>query len=186
MSQPAPRSLFVSVTAWSLVIVGVLGVLLALLIGVLWLLLMSADQREVFSTLPVFALMPPGVQWLLRHLGATTLILLLTSIAAVPLGLALNQRREWARNASVWICVALAVLHLVAVPWQWQEISAWHEALKAEMPWFARDGLESIYWSTQVTSAGFTVIFALAFAWTAWKLARPAVRAECAQPTDLF
>jgi hypothetical protein len=182
----AARSLFVSATAWSLIVLGVFGILLALVVGVLWLMLLSSGQGEVFATMPVFALFPPAVQWLLQHLGATALVLLVTSIAALPLGVALNQRREWARAASVWICVVLALLHLAVVPWQWIEIAAWYEALKAEMPWFARDGLESIYWSTQVSSAVFTTVFALALAWTAWRLARPDIRAECGVPGDLI
>ena len=37
-------------------------------------------------------------------------------------------------------------------------------------------GFDSMYWSTQLSGATFALAFA--FAYTAWKLARPKVRAE--------
>lgn len=176
-----PRSSFITFTGWSLIIVGVIGILCAACFGLAWLLLLSADQREVFTTLPLFALMPPSVQLLMRHIGWLSLFLLLSSAAAIPLGVAMKRRRPWARVASVWTCVVLALLHFVAVPWQWLEVDAWFTALRAELPWFAREGLDGMYWSTQLSGAAFAVAFGLAFAWTAWKLARPKVIAEFVQ-----
>ncbi len=178
MSVPAPRSLFVTLTAWSLIILGILGVLVAAFIGLAWSLLLDAEQRELFATLPMFQLMPPSVQWILAHFGAVCLLLLAMGIAAIPLGQALLQRRSWARVASVWSCVVLALLHLIALPWQWFEIERWYAAMKEQLPWFAREGLASVYWSTQISAAVFALVFALGFAWTAWKLATPTVRSE--------
>lgn len=178
---PPPRSMFVSLTAWSLIVLGVLGVIAALFVGFAWLLLFSADQREALATLPLFELLPPSGQLLLRNIGWLALVLLLTSAAAIPLGVALQRRRAWARVASVWACVALAVLHIAAVPWQWFEIDRWFAELQAQMPWFARESIAAMYWSTQLSGAAFALAFGLVFAWTAWKLARPAIRAECTE-----
>lgn len=178
MSAPAPRSLFVSVTAWSLVALGVLGVLLALLTGLLALLIASSGGEDLFSEVPLFSLMPPALIWLMHHLGLVAGVVLVASVAAIPLGLALKQRQEWARVASVWVCALLALLHVAAVPWQWLEVDRWFESMRADLPWFARDGLDSFYWTTQLSGALFALVFAGAFAWTAWKLARPAVCAE--------
>ncbi len=178
MSLPAPRSLFVSVTAWSLIALGILGVLLALLLGALVLLLAATGEADPFAAVPLFTLLPPALQWLLRHVGLLAAVVFVASLAAIPLGVALNRRLEWARRASVWICALLALLHFAAVPWQWREMDHWFAAMRADLPWFARDGLDSFYWSTQLTGAGLTLLFALALAWSAWKLARPAVCAE--------
>ncbi|MBK6435222.1 MAG: hypothetical protein IPF83_04665 [Rhodanobacteraceae bacterium] len=104
MATPVPRSLFVASTAWSLIVVGVLGILLALLTGMLWLMLSAVGTEEVLAEMPVFAILPPSLRWLMRHLGVLALFLLATSVVAIPLGIGLIQRREWARAASVWIC----------------------------------------------------------------------------------
>lgn len=178
MAVPAPRSTFITVTAWSLIAVGVIGVLCAAFVGLAWLMLLMIDERDVLATSPMFALLPPSGQWLMRHIGAMCLVLLVTSVAAIPLGVALLRRRAWARVTSVWTCLLLSALHFIALPWQWLEVDAWFKQLRTELPWFARDGLDSMYWSTQLSGAAFALAFALAFAYTAWKLARPKVRAE--------
>ena len=49
MSGPAPRSLFVSSTAWSLIVLGVLMLLLALLTALLWLMLSAVGTEEVLA-----------------------------------------------------------------------------------------------------------------------------------------
>ena len=172
---PLPSTSFVKVTGWSLIIVGVLGILMAGLLGFAWLLMLNAEEREMFATLPVFAMFPPSMQLLVRNVGWVSLIVLAMSVAAIPLGVAMMRRRPWARVASVWICVALAIAHFVAVPWQWFEVDAWFRSLRDELPWFARDGLDAMYWSTQISGAAFAVVFGLVFAWTAWKLGRPNV-----------
>ncbi|MBL0040160.1 MAG: hypothetical protein KA505_06730 [Xanthomonadales bacterium] len=180
MSGPAPRSLFVSSTAWSLIVLGVLMLLLALLTALLWLMLSAVGTEEVLADMPLFAILPPALQWLMRHLGVAALVLFVTGVAAIPLGTGLNRRREWARAASVWICVVLAVLHAIAVPWQWSQLAAWHASLTADLPSFIRDGIDSIYWPTQISSALMTLALAIALAWTARRLADPGVRAEFA------
>ena len=126
MATPVPRSLFVASTAWSLIVVGVLGILLALLTGMLWLMLSAVGTEEVLAEMPVFAILPPSLRWLMRHLGVLALFLLATSVVAIPLGIGLIQRREWARAASVWICAVLALLHAIAVPYSAQ-IKSIHE-----------------------------------------------------------
>lgn len=180
MSVPPLRSLFVSSTAWSLIVVGVLGILLALLTGMLWLMLSAVGTEEVLAEMPLFAILPPSLQWLMRHLGVLALFLLASSVVAIPLGIGLIQRREWARAASVWICAVLALLHAIAVPWQWLQMAAWRSSLVAGFPSFISDGIDSLYWPIQISSALMTLALAVALAWTARKLAQPSVRVEFA------
>ena len=182
MSTAAPRSMFVSATAWSLIVLGVLGVVLAGLVWVLAALLATIGIEQVYDENPLFGLFPPALQWMMRHLGLVAALLFGTSVAALPLGVALNRRREWARVASVWTCWMLAVLHVVAVPWQWRQLAAWRDAVDFTMPVFVREQIASMYWPLQSSSALTTLALAGAFAWTAWRLARPSVRAEFSVP----
>ena len=178
MSVPAPRSLFVSATAWSLIVLGVIGVILATLIAFLALMLGVVGAEAVFDENPLFGLLPPAMQWLMRHLGVLAAVLFVTSVAALPLGVALNRRREWARVASVWTCWILALGHVAAVPWQWLQMAAWRDAITFTMPVFVRESIESMYWPLQISSAVMTLALGIALAWSAWRLSRPLVRAE--------
>lgn len=185
MSTPAPRSMFVSATAWSLIVLGVLGIVLAALIAFLALMIGAVGAEAVFDENPLFGLLPPTMQWLMHHLGVVAAVLFVTSIAALPLGVALNRRREWSRVASVWTCWILAAVHVAAVPWQWRQMAAWRDAITFSMPVFVRDSIDSMYWPLQISSAAMTLALGLALAWTAWKLARPPVRAEFLAPENI-
>jgi hypothetical protein len=178
MSPPVPRSLFVSATAWSLIVLGVLGILFAAMVAFLALMLGVVGAESVFDENPLFGLLPSTMQWLMRHLGVLAAVLFVTSVAALPLGIALNRRREWARAASVWTCWILALLHIAAVPWQWLQMAAWRDAITFTMPVFVRDSITSMYWPLQISSAVMTLALGIALAWTAWKLSRPNLREE--------
>ncbi len=176
MSTPVPRSLFVSATAWSLIVLGLLGVVLAALVWMLATLLSTIGIEQVYDENPLFGLLPPTLQWMMRHLGWVALFG--TSVAALPLGMALHRRREWARVASIWTCWLLALLHAVVVPWQWQQVAAWRGAIDFTLPVFVRDQIMTMYWPIQIVSALTTLMLAAAFGWTAWRLAQPEIRAE--------
>jgi hypothetical protein len=177
-----PRSLFVTVTAWSLILLAFLSVLAALLLAALWWGALYPEQRALIAEMPMFQLMPPSVRLLVTHLGWVCATLFVTGLLAFPLGEAMRRRRAWSRVASVWICAALSLLHLGAVPWQWIEIRTWFAGLREQLPWFARDSVDSFYLSTQLSSAVVLAAFGLALAWTAWRLSRPAIVAEFVQP----
>ncbi|HWT14575.1 MAG TPA: hypothetical protein VN581_02235 [Patescibacteria group bacterium] len=177
MSVP-PRSMFVSATAWSLIVVGGLGILLAGMIAFLAVMLGVVGTEQVFDENPLFGLLPPMMQWLMRHLGVLAAVLFVTSVAALPLGIALNRRREWARVASVWSCWGLALLHVAVLPLQWQQMAAWRDAISFTMPAFVRASIDSMYWPLQVSSAVMTFALGVALGWTAWKLMRVGIRAE--------
>jgi hypothetical protein len=180
VSTPAPRSMFVSATAWSLIVLGVLGVVLAALVWMLAALLATVGIEQVYDENPLFGLLPPAAQWMMRHLGLFAAVLFATSVAALPLGVALNRRRAWARVASVWTCWILAVLHVAAVPWQWGQLADWRAAVDFTLPVFVREQIAAMYWPLQIGSALTTLALAGAFAWTAWRLTRPQVCAEFA------
>lgn len=178
MTTPAPRALTVGATAWSLIVLGVLCVLFAPVVGLFAWMLDALGTDLVLSDVPNFAMLPPAMQWSMRHLGGIAIALLVIGVVAIPLGIAMKQRREWARAASVRICWALAVLHVIAVPWQWLQIAAWRDNAAAGLPDLVGRSIQNFYWPIQITNALTTLALASAFAWTAWKLARPDIRAE--------
>jgi len=178
VSTPTTRALTVNATAWSLIVLGVLCVLFAPLIGLFAWMLDALGTDLVLADVPNFALLPPAMQWTMRHLGLVAGVVLGIGIVAIPLGFAMKQRREWARAASVWICWALAVLHAAAVPWQWLQIAAWRDNVLSGPADFIAQSLQSMYWPIQITSVVTTLALAAAFGWTAWKLARPEIRDE--------
>ncbi len=178
MSTPAARALTVNATAWSLIVLGVLCVLFAPLVGLFAWMLDALGTDLVLADVPNFAMLPPAMQWSMRHLGLIAAALLVIGVVAMPLGIAMKRHREWARAASVWICWALAVLHVIAVPWQWLQIAAWRANALSGPADFIAHSLQSMYWPIQITSAVTTLALAAAFGWTAWKLARPDIRAE--------
>lgn len=173
----AARSLTVTLTAWSLIIAGLLGLFAAGLLGLLaGAESLSGDAGMASS--PMMLWLPSAAQWMVGHLGLLAMVTAVLSVAAIPLGIALYRRRPWARVASVWSCVVLAVLHFAAVPWQWWQLAQWRESIRATLPQLLADGIEAFYWPMQLTGAVTTLVFAAAFAGVAWRLSRPAVAVE--------
>ena len=97
---PAPQSSFVTVLAWLTLVMGVLGVVSALLQGLLATTALPTLQAEYGGAVT-------------RLLSNLTVISLALSLFSVWVGLRLLQRREWARCAMVALLAIGLVLAVV-------------------------------------------------------------------------
>lgn len=181
MSAPSPAragASFIGLTAWSLLALGVVAGLLALLQGMLaWFLEMTGITEQVLSD-PLLAQLPASLVWILRHLFGLSIAILLLSVLTVAAGIGLLRRRDWARRLSIAL-MALGVFgNLAGVFWQARLLAELRNRA-ASLPPPLDSLIVAHYWSSQISSALFGLVFAVGFAWTVWRLMQPDVRADC-------
>jgi len=182
VSAPLPAragASFIGLTAWSLLALGVIAGLLALLQGVLaWLLDLSGVTEQMLAD-PALAQLPASLDWMLRHLLGLSMAILLLSVLTIIAGIGLLWRRDWGRRLSIAL-MALGVLgNLAGVLWQ-ARLLAELRSRASSLPPPLDSLIVAHYWSSQISSALFGLVFAVAFAWSAWRLMQPDVRAACA------
>jgi len=166
---------FVRLTAWSMIIIGVLGFCMSLLQGLMAMLLLKPEMLELLRETPEFAAMPPWMVFLMAHFLHLAVLAWLLSVLTAVAGWGLLQRMRWALWCSVimfWlgsltnlIGIWLHAVFLHHFRYYWQGLPSW-----------MIDLVEANYWSTQITGFVFGAFFAVGFGWTAWKLGSPAVR----------
>lgn len=175
----APGVGFITLTAWSLLVLGLLAGLLALLQGALaWFLDLSGITEQMLAD-PRIAVLPASIGWILSHLFGLSMAMLLLSLIAAAAGVGLLQRRDWGRKLSIGLMVVGAVAHLAGMVWQ-ADLLAELRDRAASMPPPLDTLITAHYWSSQISGALFALVFAAGFAWTAWRLMQADIRAACA------
>ena len=182
MNSPSanePGHRFVRVTAWSLLVLGIVLGLLALLQGALALVMDLAGITTLVLADPSFAYLPASLDWLFRHLLLLSLMIVALSVVSVIAGVGLLRLRHWARRLSIALMAFGAVANLAGMVFQARLLTELRD--RAELLPAPLDQLiVAHYWSSQISGAVFSLVFTLGFAWTAWRLCRADVRAACA------
>jgi hypothetical protein len=172
---------FVRMTGWSMVVLAVVGILMALVqVG----LVAYLEHLEVFEFIleaPELSQAPAWLGWLLRHLLPLSWLLLALSLLTLLAGLGLLARRRWALWFSVamfWIGALGNMVGIVLHAWLLHDF----RVHLAGLPDWIMDLMAANYWSAQISGALFGLVFAAGFAWTAVKLQSAPVRAEFISP----
>jgi uncharacterized membrane protein YozB (DUF420 family) len=172
----SPRSLFVSVLAWTTLVPAAFGVVVALMQNVMFTLFMSPAQFA-----QVVALLPPGMETLGRVSYDTMRVALLAFLALSVIfllaGIGLLKRRNWARVVFI-AAVALGTLYSVVTYFSMDAASD----LTALLPGTTIDGasvdMAEIAAMMRATTTALTVVFTAFNLWLIWRLLSPAIRQE--------
>ncbi|PIV35488.1 MAG: hypothetical protein COS34_02970 [Lysobacterales bacterium CG02_land_8_20_14_3_00_62_12] len=166
-----------TLTAWSLLVLGALGVPLSLLQTLLAVFLDGSGAIDAVLASEPLTAAPSWLRWLLAHAFALSLSGLWLSIISLLLGWGLLARRDWARRGCIVLFWFGSVGNLLGMVWQAQalaDLRAHPQALPEPFASLLVDG----YWSAQLSAAAFGLLFALGFGWTAWQFSSAAVRAQ--------
>lgn len=172
-----PASSFVTVTAKVSIVLGIGGTLYALVqLLAASLLLGHGEWERALGALPLHEL-PPAAAWLLTHLHAIAVAMLLVFAGFLAVSVGLLRRRRWAWwgfNAYM-VLGALANFALVVAI---DQLFAWMQALPAHPDMAAlQSELGSLRRLSLLLTAGSAIVFAVLHGLIVWKLCRPDIRA---------
>lgn len=168
-------------TAWSMIIIGVLAVGMGLLLGFFGLILLDEEVVQVMQESTELGTLPDWLAFVFSHLLHLSALMMALSLLTIAAGFGLLQRQRWALWCSVGMFWFGAASNLIGI-WlhavflhnfrsYWQGLPEWTIRL-----------IEANYWTAQFSGAVFGAVFAVGFGWTAWKLGSVQVRAEFLRP----
>ncbi|MEA9589376.1 MULTISPECIES: hypothetical protein [Xanthomonas] len=180
-TSPQSNGGFVSPLAWVSLLLGAVSALANLF----QIVVLLAVPDATTLALPLGMTLPPSWQWVIDHGMALSVIGVVLSVAFAWLSWALLQRREWARIGFVVVLIVTGLLNFAGLAL----IGPLFDGVQAMLP---ADVLHSPEWpqmqarlqATQQMALVLTGAGALAIgcvhAALAWRLCKPAVRAEFA------
>ena len=176
----APRSAFVTSLAWSFIVLGALGVLMALFQMLMYAMTMAVvDMETVISEAKSAGVMPDAVAVVFRYMLWILVSTLGLSILTLAGSVALLQRKEWARLLFIVLLWLGAALNLAGL---WLEYVLLNGAPMQEMmkSMTAEAGVpaEGMMQSVMIFSSLVAIVFALLFAWAAIRLNAKEIRNE--------
>jgi len=154
-------------------------------LSVLWsagqlLTMLLANALNWFATLPL-DIMPPLMVWLIQHGVALSMLLLLASLAFLVVSWGMLRYYDWGRIGFIVFLIAIAVINFAFLP-AIDHVMTYNDTLFAASD-ITPEGREYLAQFKMVRRmilliVGATmVVIAVAHAWLAWKLNRPAIRA---------
>jgi hypothetical protein len=177
----SPAWSFVRLTAWSMIILGVLCAGMSVVLGFLALILTNPDVIADLREAPELAGMSGGFWFALEHMLALAAIALWMSVLTVLAGWGLLRRQLW----SLWFSIAMfwlgSLSNLIGIWLHVLFLNHFREFVQGVPEWTIQM-IEANYWSAQISGAVFGLVFAAGFGWTAWKLGSAPVRAEFVRP----
>ncbi|HEX4858351.1 MAG TPA: hypothetical protein VFV17_04985 [Usitatibacteraceae bacterium] len=174
----APRSAFVGSLAWSFIVLGGFGALIALAQLVAAFTMYSAEElRLLANDLRSLNLAPPFMAWIIEHLRLWIGCMLALSLVTVWAAVGLLARREWARIVFAAMMFIGVLWNLVgaAAPFFMQSMLA---AMLESVPPDSRGDIAAMAGWMAWASAAIAAVFALVFAWCGVRLLQADIRAE--------
>ncbi len=176
-STAPARSRFITVLAWSFIVLGGLSSLVSLL--QLYLVYAFTPLQELkvsFASSAEFQSLPLAISFVVMHIELLFSLLLLLSVFSLVTGIGLLQRKNWARLcfialmliAIAWNCINLALSYTVM-----SQLSASSAGLSN-----LATSVEAIQNIVMLAGVVFNLAFSASFAWLAWRVCRPAIKAE--------
>lgn len=180
-ARKSPAANFVDVLGKISILLGVLGVVYALVQGAVLMVLPDDFLARAFATASAeLPLLPSMLRWLLDHLDAMAWMTLLSSLLFLAASWGVLKRNEAARLGFIAIMVLGTLMNIASIVLLMQvldwinQIGMSTQAQGQMMPGQMQ--------ASNAISMGMGVISALAFAalhgWIIYKLCTPAVRAE--------
>lgn len=168
------RSTFVEIIAWVFIVLSGFGVLIGVIQNFMVFTLFPSEMWAEAATEAREQDFP--VAWMFEYFRFFFLALLAVMIAVFIASIGLLRRRNWARLVFIGMMAFGVVWNIGGLVWQWWFIS---EVIQGQpQPQEFVQEFEMI----RRAMLAFGVFMALAlsglFAWIAWKLTRPAIRAE--------
>jgi hypothetical protein len=174
----APRSQFVTITAWLSLALALVGVLTGLLQAAMFIA--SPPDQGLLAALTAGGsgvALPPALVWMFEHIGLLLLASLLSSVLLAVASWGLLQRREWGRFGFIALLAGSALLTLAG--------AFAFDGLMGDLN--ARAGFDSanvdpllanLQAAMRMAIYAAALLIGILHGAIVWKLCTPAVRAE--------
>lgn len=172
-TEPAQQSAFVTIVAWVFIVLSGFGTFIAVMqnITVHFLLPMDAMRDALQQSGDQAALL---TRFASEHLQLYVSLLLLLTLLVLVAAIGLLRRKNWAR-------ISFMALMIVAIAWNLGSLALQQFMLRDAAVQGTADLTRQTQGMTDVFNV-FSIILAvalsIAFGWIAWRLSRPAIRAE--------
>lgn len=174
VSPQRPRSTFVTVVAWGML---VYGILLTTLMSVLYLLL--PDLGELMrgaEPVPDMERVAAFLAWLFGNSHTILLVSVLLYLLHVAAGIGLLQRAEWGRLLTVGVSILMIVASLANL-----SVGAY---LYWEIHHLMDDSVHTFTITTSISTGVITIFWIGLYAWIVYRLTRPGIRLEFVSATN--
>lgn len=171
----APRSSFVTILAWLVIVPAALGVLVATLQNVLVFTMMPMDQFALPSG-PGAEHMPALALFMFRHIHAVLAVFWLLMVLSLASGIGLLRRKEWARLCFIGL-MGLSILWNIAGLLIQQSVFSSMSAMPDAPPEF-RTQFEDMASTMWIVSIAMAVGFSAVSGWLIWRLSSASIKAE--------
>lgn len=177
-NPPIERSTFVTVLAWSFIVLAAVSVFFGLIQFLLVQFLVDQEAlRAGMRTEHSANELPALVRFTFSNIRSLTAAFLGLSVLLLAASIGLLQRRDWAR----WLFIgfmALAVAgHLTPLAGG-AGLLEWTAGLLAGAPGEMRVSMQGFIYGAWLVFAFLSVLLAAVFAWIIWKLVTPPVSDE--------
>lgn len=176
MSSPA-QQFFVKAIAWSLIVLGGLATIMAVLQIFLAVFLEQSGIIDFILEQPTPVYLPAWLPWVMQHLPGLSVAMLGLSILTVIIGWGLLKWREWARILAIFMMWLGFITHVAGL-WAQARMLSQLRQYAPHLDETLALIIQTYYWTLQISGALFGVIFAIGFAWTGWKFSTPAIRSQ--------
>lgn len=172
------RSTFVSALAWSFIVLAALSVFFGVIqFAVVQIFVDQEALRAGMRTEHAVEKLPEAVRFIFSHVKLLATIMLAGSAAMLWVSVGLLKRREWARWGFIGLMLLAAAGHLAPLAGG-AGLVTWATNLLSGAPDGVQQTVSGVARAAWLVFAGLNVLLAAVFAWLAWKLTRPEVRAE--------
>lgn len=175
MAEGRQRSTFVTVVAWSFIVMSAFGALMAVVQAAM-VHALSRDPQFSSALAQLPDDMPALLALAVANLPLVAVAYLAVNVFTLVCSIGLLRRRNWARLCFVGLMVLAIVSQLGGLGMQLAVVSS----LRNEIAMASGDGLDVGFFifAIMAVSAVFAIAFAVLFGWIAMRLLSPRIAAE--------
>lgn len=170
-------------TAWPLIAMCVLAVIMALPMWIFYGVILTPDILEEMRRDPAFAAFPAEIWSLVASMPLLLEITLVMAFVTLVISIGVLARKLWGYYgllACFWLGVPA---NLGGIIWHWLFIDRIHPSMAAMMEQLSLPAFLLDYWAVQVSGVMFGLVFAVGFGWTAWQWQRADVKSYFSDTT---
>ncbi|MBK8284533.1 MAG: hypothetical protein IPK97_06395 [Ahniella sp.] len=156
-------------TAWPLIALGILALILALPMWIFYSVILTPDILVDMRRDPALAAFPAEIWALVASMPLLLEITMVTALLTMVIAIGVLTRKLWGYYgllACFWLGVPANV---AGIFWHWVFVDRIHPSMAAMMEQLSLPAFLLDYWTVQLSGVTFGLVFAVGFGWSAWQ-----------------
>lgn len=164
-------------TAWPLVALGLLAILLALPMWLFYGFILTPDIIVEMRRDPAFVTFPDEIWSLVAGMPLLLELTLVAALATLAVCFGALARQRWGYYGLLAMFWSGVPLNLAGMVWHWQFVDRIHPSMAGMLEQLQLPAFFVDYWAMQVSGLMFGLVFAIGFGLTARQWQAPDIRA---------